>query len=82
MQNVAHLTEDQVLDTRGQLCPMPVIQASKAINKLEHGKVLKIISSDPGSLADIPAWAEASGHEMLASDGNGKGLYTFWVKRT
>ncbi len=81
MQKAVNIVEDQVLDCRGQLCPMPVIKASQVINKLQKGKILKIISSDPGSLADIPSWAEASGHEFLSKEGNGKGPFTFWVKR-
>ena len=73
--------DEHLLDTRSQLCPMPVILASQAINRLPPQAVLKILSSDPGSWADIPAWAEASGHQLLAKERDGKGLFTFRVKR-
>ena len=80
MQKTGITIEDEVLDCRGQLCPMPVIQAAKTMNALAKGKVLKLISSDPGSLADIPAWAEAAGHQLVSKEGNGKGPFTFCVR--
>lgn len=73
--------DEHLLDTRGQLCPMPVIRASQAINRLPPQAVLKIVASDPGSWADIPAWAEAWGHQLLAKERDGKGLFTFRVQR-
>ncbi len=72
--------EDKLVDTRGQLCPMPVIAAKLAANVLASGKVLKLVASDPGSLADIPAWAESSGHHLLKQE-KGNGVFTFWVKK-
>jgi TusA-related sulfurtransferase len=74
------LQEDKLVDTRGQLCPMPVIAAKLAANALASGKVLKLVASDPGSLADIPAWAESSGHHLLKQEKE-NGVFTFWVKK-
>ena len=59
------ITETQVLDARGLLCPMPVIKTAKAVKALEPGQVLKLIATDRGSIADIPAWAESTGNELL-----------------
>ena len=55
----------EVLDARGLLCPMPVIKTAKAVKALEPGQVLKLIATDRGSIADIPAWAESTGNELL-----------------
>ncbi len=71
---------DKIVDTRGQLCPLPVISAKLAANLLKSGQVIKLIASDPGSLADIPAWAESSGHTLLQK-AQTDGIYTFWVRK-
>lgn len=57
--------EDRVLDARGLLCPMPVVKASKEIKSLAAGQVLKILATDRGAIADFPAWAEDTGHELV-----------------
>jgi len=44
------------------------------------GEVLKALSTDPGSLADFPAWARTSGNEILKTDQDGK-VITFYIKR-
>ena len=54
-----------VLDARGLLCPMPVVKTAKAMKGLETGEVLKLISTDRGSVADIPAWAESTNNELV-----------------
>ena len=59
------VTEDKVLDARGLLCPMPVVKANKEIKSLTPGQVLKILATDRGSIADMPAWAEDTGNELL-----------------
>jgi len=56
---------DQELDARGLLCPMPVVKTAKAMKELEPGQVLKVMATDRGSIADMPAWAETTGNELL-----------------
>ena len=59
------ITQDAELDARGLLCPMPVVKAAKAMKELEPGQVLKILATDRGSIADMPAWAEDTGNTLL-----------------
>ena len=47
--------EDQTLDARGLLCPMPIVKTAKTMKTLEPSQVLKLMSTDRGSVADIPA---------------------------
>jgi len=63
---MATISEDRVLDVRGQLCPMPVINTAREIRKLEPGQVLKVLGTDRGSIADLPALAEDTGNEFLS----------------
>jgi len=71
---------DKVLDLKGLPCPMPVVKISKGIKEVELGQVVEAITSDPGALADFPAWAKTSGNEILKTDNN-DGVITFLIKR-
>ncbi len=53
------------LDARGLLCPLPVIRTQERVAQLAPGDVLEITATDPGVLADIPAWCRVHGHEIL-----------------
>jgi TusA-related sulfurtransferase len=75
------MTEDQVVDARDLMCPMPVMAATRARRRLQPNQVLKILATDRGSLSDIPAWAEANGDELLES-GEDNGVYVFYVRKT
>ncbi len=59
---------DQELDARGLNCPLPILRAKKALNGMATGEVLKIISTDPGSVKDFEAFASQTGNELLSSD--------------
>ncbi len=53
------------LDTRGLICPMPVIRTQDRVKTLPSGAVLEILSTDRGALHDIPAWCRVHGHEVI-----------------
>ena len=44
---------DYVLDTSGTNCPLPIIKTKKELNTMKIGETLKMISTDPGAVADI-----------------------------
>lgn len=71
---------DQVLDLKGLLCPLPVVKLQLAVKKLAAGQVVEGIATDPGVMADIPAWAKTSGNELLSIRQEGK-EYHFIVKK-
>ncbi len=71
---------DQVVDTKGELCPMPVIKARLAMDKLASGQVIKVIATDPGSKTDIPSWARTSGNKLLEA-GEDNGTFVFLVEK-
>ncbi|MFC2167929.1 sulfurtransferase TusA family protein [Acidobacteriota bacterium] len=56
------------LDLKGLLCPMPVVKIAQAIKKVEIGDVIEATATDPGVLADMPAWANTSGNELVSID--------------
>jgi TusA-related sulfurtransferase len=70
----------QLVDTRGMLCPMPIVLANKAMKMLEVGEVLKILATDKGALKDFPAWADDTGNEVLGS-GEDSGALWFLIRK-
>ena len=55
----------KILDYKGLPCPMPIVKISQDIKKVEIGDVLEVHTSDPGSIADFPAWAKTTGQAVL-----------------
>jgi tRNA 2-thiouridine synthesizing protein A len=56
---------NKVLDCKGLACPMPIVKISQEIAKVAVGHVIEVHTTDPGSIADFPAWAKTMGHAVL-----------------
>ncbi len=63
---------DQELDTRGLNCPLPILKAKKALTGMQSGQLLKVISTDQGSLRDFAAFAKQTGNVLLEQQTVGK----------
>ncbi len=72
------LKVDLVVDMRGKFCQLPTIIDN--VKKLPLGGVLKVLTSDPGCLLEIPSWARVAGNEVLKIDREGTEI-TFYIKR-
>jgi tRNA 2-thiouridine synthesizing protein A len=78
--DVAGLADAVLLDTRGLACPLPILKTKKALAGLAAGGVLRIVSTDPGSVPDLAAFAAQTGHAILHRT-EGGGEYTFWLRK-
>ena len=56
--------ETYELDVRRLLCPMPVIKTQNKLKEINPGDQIKVICTDPGTKADIPAWCRIHGHKV------------------
>jgi tRNA 2-thiouridine synthesizing protein A len=56
---------DKELDTRGLNCPLPILKAKKALTEMQTGQLLKVISTDGGSLRDFQAFSRQTGNELV-----------------
>ena len=71
---------DKELNARGMSCPLPIVKTKKALVDMASDQVLKVISTDAGSLKDMAAFAEQTGNPLLATvEENGE--YVFYVKK-
>ena len=73
---------DKKLDCSGMLCPMPVVKTKKAIKEMAIGNILEMISTDPGSMPDMQAWAKQTGHELLEAAKTDNNVFRFLIKKT
>ena len=62
---------DQEIDTRGLNCPLPILKAKKALAGMESGQLLKVLSTDAGSLRDFQAFAKQTGNELVEQQTQG-----------
>lgn len=70
----------KVMDLKGMPCPMPVVKVSKGIKEVEVGDVIEALTTDPGALADFPAWARTSGNEIVKTEQDGE-VIRFFIRR-
>jgi TusA-related sulfurtransferase len=68
------------LDTRGLNCPLPILKAKKALADMVSGEVLKVVSTDPGSMRDFQAFSRQTGNELLEQT-QGAGEFVHVLKR-
>jgi tRNA 2-thiouridine synthesizing protein A len=78
MSAVAHT---KILDLKGLLCPLPVVKMAKAIKEVEIGETIEAYATDPGVMADIPAWCRSTGNELVTLEKVDKQFH-FIVRRT
>ena len=70
---------DQVLDAKGLNCPLPILKTKKMIKGMTAGQTLQVMATDPGSIADMTAFCNQTGNELLSQSNEGD-VYTFEIK--
>ena len=68
------------LDARGLNCPLPILKTKKSLADMDSGQVLKVVSTDRGSVKDMQAFARQTGNELLSQSEEG-GEYFFFMKK-
>ena len=71
---------DKELDARGLSCPLPILKTKKALNDLVSGQVLKVTSTDTGSIKDMQAFASQTGNPLLSSAEENQ-TYIFFLQK-
>ena len=56
---------DLELDTRGLHCPLPILKAKRSLNGMISGQLLKVVSTDAGSLRDFQAFSRQTGNDLV-----------------
>jgi tRNA 2-thiouridine synthesizing protein A len=71
---------DRELDASGLNCPLPILRAKKTLTDMASGQVLKIISTDQGSVKDFEAFCKQTNNPLLSSSEQG-GKFVFLLKK-
>ena len=71
---------DNELDARGLNCPLPILRAKKSLKPMESGKLLKIVTTDPGSVKDFEAFCQQTGDKLELS-GQLNGEFEFYIRK-
>jgi TusA-related sulfurtransferase len=62
---MSDLNIDIELDTRGLNCPLPILKAKKSLASMTSGQLLRVVSTDAGSLRDFQAFAKQTGNDLV-----------------
>ena len=74
------MTHDKEFDASGLACPLPIVKTKKSLADMAPGQVLRVLATDPGSVADMAAFTEQTGHKLLSSGQEG-GKYVFMIQK-
>ena len=65
------------LDTRGLLCPLPVLKLRKLLESTKQKDKIKLMTDDPAAIVDVPHFCNEQGYQILESS---KGTdYDFFI---
>lgn len=68
------------LNLKGLSCPLPIIKTAKAMKELAPGQLLEVFATDPGSVPDFKAWANATGNLLVESTAEA-GVFHFVLEK-
>jgi len=74
------LHPDVELDCRGLNCPLPILRTKKALNDMQPGQVLRMVATDPGSVADVAAFCRRTGN-VLADESSDGTEFVFYLRK-
>ena len=72
---------DHDLDTRGLLCPLPVLKTRKRLGSLKSGEILTIVADDPAAWIDLPHYCVESGNILIDKIALEDGTARFLIKK-
>ena len=70
---------DFTLDLRGESCPYPVIYTLEALEDMNEGELLQVITDCPGSFRNVPEEAIAHGYTFAQEPVKNGQEYLFYI---
>lgn len=69
----------RTVDACGLQCPGPILQLKQAMDEIKVGEAVSLTATDPGFVADAPAWCRTTGHDLVSLEPAEKGAYRVTV---
>jgi len=79
-ETAGELNMTEELDTKGLMCPMPIVKLAKKMKGLDVGAELLLLADDEGAKEDVPAWCRRTGNELVSTVEEG-GVFKFQIKK-
>ncbi|WP_397538431.1 sulfurtransferase TusA family protein [Rummeliibacillus pycnus] len=71
----------KVLETMGQVCPFPLVEAKNAIEEIESGEELIINFDCTQATESIPRWVAEAGHKVTNYEQLNDAAWTITVQK-
>ena len=71
---------DHELDARGLNRPIPILRTKKFLATIEAGEIVRIMTTDPGSVKDFEAFARQTDNELQSAT-EFEGEFQFTLKK-
>ena len=72
--------KEEFLDCKYEPCPIPLIKASKKLNKMEAGDLLIMVTDHNCSITNVIEWVEKQGNKMDYIE-IGKGEWEIYIEK-
>ncbi len=69
------------VDATGLSCPLPVLKTRNAMKKLTTGEMLRVCSTDHGSVKDIESFCNQTGNDLVSTKEEA-GTYEFLIRKS
>jgi tRNA 2-thiouridine synthesizing protein A len=79
-QTMSEATSPRQLDTRGLMCPEPVMLLHNAVRDIDSGDLLEVLATDPSTQRDIPRFCSFLGHELVET-AESEGIYRYLIRK-
>lgn len=70
----------EVLDCKGMMCPMLIVQLAKKMRTMKVGDELELLSDDVGSREDVPSWCQRTGNQLVEAKESG-GVFSYRIRK-
>ena len=72
---------DKALDIKGQVCPYTFVRSKLAIEKMELGQVLEIVTDHRPASENVPKSMENEGQKVLKIEQTGEKEWHIYVRK-
>jgi TusA-related sulfurtransferase len=75
------LKADKTVDIKGQICPYTFVRSKLAIEKMNLGEVLEIVTDHKPASENVPRSMENEGQKVLKIDQTGEKEWHIFVRK-
>ncbi len=65
------MSQRKTINARGAYCPGPLMELIATLKLVEIGDEIEVLSTDKGTVRDVPLWVAKVGHEMVETIDHG-----------